>query len=103
MKLNQETEWEYCSNDLKGPFIVTLKENGCAVFAACVGGNELLVTSKNAFGPSSISTKSSHADKAKEWLLFHLKKKNVQEKEMAEFLKNINCTAVFEVFNLEVD
>lgn len=95
-----ETKWEYIEANCKGPFEVTLKENGCIIFIASVDGN-LVVTSKHSMGPKQDGG-ISHAEKGREWLNNHLNRVGKSQDDLSKFLAGNNLTAVFEVMVLDI-
>jgi tRNA ligase len=84
-----ECTWERLEQYTQGPYEVTLKENGCIIFASCYKGS-LIVTSKHSIG-------NEHSVRGKEWLLKHLTRVNSTMEELSTFLESENLTAVFEV------
>ncbi|KXS10539.1 hypothetical protein M427DRAFT_159045 [Gonapodya prolifera JEL478] len=88
-------EWSSLAEQSRGPYELTLKENGCIIFIAAVDGH-ILVTSKHAIG-------GPHAEKGEEWLNKHLNSVGRTKKDLAEFLGNHNITAVFELADDEFE
>jgi tRNA splicing ligase len=84
-----EITWVELEQNTKGPYEVTLKENGCIIFISALG-NQLLITSKH-------SITGQHSKKAKEWLLIHLLSTNQTESSFLEYLQQNKFTAVFEL------
>jgi tRNA ligase len=95
-----QTTWPYLEQNTKGPYEMTLKENGCIIYVSAVGGH-ILVTSKHALG--STEGRVSHAQKGEEWLHLHLNKAGRSAKELADFLGTENLTAVFELADDEFE
>lgn len=92
-----ETHWDAMERNLRGPFEVTLKENGCIIFVSALEGH-LIVTSKHAVGSDTVNGSLTHAQKGEEWLLKHLKDAGRSRLDLAKHLESHNVTAVFEVF-----
>ncbi|KAJ3091591.1 hypothetical protein HK102_014140 [Quaeritorhiza haematococci] len=90
------TTWKWLEENTTGPYEVTVKENGCIIFAGAVVGN-LLVTSKHALGPSQDPARPSHAQKGEEWLQRHIAASRSTTKDFVEFLEKNDATAVFEL------
>ena len=91
-----ESSWKYLLEKAKGPFEMTLKENGCIIYVSQLDG-ELLVTSKHAIGATAADGSPSHAGMGELWLEKHLKEVNVKKSVLVDFLAARNLTAVFEL------
>ncbi|TPX72296.1 hypothetical protein SpCBS45565_g00645 [Spizellomyces sp. 'palustris'] len=97
------SSWEALSAHTEGPYEVTLKENGCIIFAAALD-DDLVVTSKHALGAGQVretvsdgSTKPSHSQKGEEWVEKHLKSAGRTRPDFVKFLATHDVTAVFEL------
>ena len=90
------TSWEALQEETRGPYEVSLKENGCIIFVGTVDGH-LLVTSKHALGPHEDPKQTTHAGKGEEWLRKHLTERGRTVEELEAFLSRNDVTAVFEV------
>jgi tRNA ligase len=91
-----ESSWDYLLQNAKGPFEMTLKENGCIIYVSQLNG-ELLVTSKHALGNTAPDGTPSHAGMGEIWLQKHLSKVNADKSLLVEYLASRNLTAVFEL------
>ncbi|MDR3041711.1 MAG: hypothetical protein LBU71_13435 [Acinetobacter pittii] len=83
------TKEDYLVKHAKGPFIVTIKENGCIIFVSSFQ-NQLLVASKH-------SLSSDHAKRGKYWLQKHLNLVNATENDLIQFLEENQVTLCFEL------
>ena len=83
------TKWNFLKENAKGPFELSIKENGCILFVSAVNG-DLFVTSKHAHG-------NPHSLKGQEWLDKHLTNVNKTRGELIQFLEKHDITAVYEV------
>jgi tRNA ligase len=83
------SSYSWLRANTRGPYEITVKENGCIIFVASVKGH-LLVTSKHAID-------GTHALKGNEWLLKHLDSANQTKEAFSNYLSENNYTAVFEL------
>lgn len=91
-------KWSAIEKYTVPPYSMTLKSNGCIIFIGALTPTNLVVTSKNALGPTKeASNKPSHAQKGEEWLLRHLASKGRTTEVLARVLYEKNWTAVAEV------
>ncbi|KAJ3026671.1 UNVERIFIED_CONTAM: hypothetical protein HDU68_005257 [Siphonaria sp. JEL0065] len=89
-----------------GPYEMSVKENGCIIFATGFNG-KLVVSSKHALYAPLASTgeiqkgdgegKITHSQKGEEWAEVHLAKVGKTKADLADFLEVNNVTAVFEL------
>jgi tRNA ligase len=86
------TKLPYLKQNAQGPFVVTLKENGCIIFVSALNESNVLVCSKNAIH-------NKHAAWGKRWLAQHLEAAGQSMEQFAEFLFHHRLTAVFEVLS----
>ncbi|QEL62709.1 hypothetical protein CJJ09_004888 [Candidozyma auris] len=85
---------------LKGPFALTMKENGCIVFLSGLEDGTLVVCSKHVTGEPVIESDgkgSRHYERAKKTVYEHLEKAGKSAEELATFLYKHNITAVAEL------
>lgn len=85
---------------LKGPFALTMKENGCIVFLSGLEDGTLVVCSKHVTGEPVIESDgkgSRHYERAKKTVYEHLEKAGKLAEELATFLYKHNITAVAEL------
>ncbi|KAJ2399177.1 trna ligase, partial [Coemansia sp. RSA 2559] len=86
-----KTKWPAIVSDTRGPYELTVKENGCLILAAALDdGKKLLVTSKHAVNVP-------HAEVGMQWMNRHLASANKTPEEFAGFLHANNATAVYEL------
>ncbi|KAF9962281.1 hypothetical protein BGZ72_008416 [Mortierella alpina] len=103
------TSTEWLSSETKGPYEVTLKENGCIIFMAGLPphlvGKEggCVVSSKHSLGEQAPLDESaqgpsvSHSAKGREWLEKSLASKGKTIQQFGLWLWNNNLTAVAEL------
>ncbi|KAJ1727292.1 trna ligase [Coemansia biformis] len=92
-----KTKWEWIEANTRGPYELTVKENGCLILAAGIDeGRTLLVTSKHAVNVP-------HADVGMKWVHHHLGEAGRSAEELAGFLHENNATAVFELCDDEFE
>ncbi|RIA89005.1 RNA ligase-domain-containing protein [Glomus cerebriforme] len=90
-----ETEWKDIVTHTKGPYEVTVKENGCIIFISGLPGGFIIVTSKHSMGEREDGL--AHAVVGEQWLDKHLKKVGKSKQELAKFLYENRLTAVAEL------
>ncbi|GBC09290.1 hypothetical protein RclHR1_08740010 [Rhizophagus clarus] len=90
-----ETEWEKIVTRTKGPYEVTVKENGCIIFIGGLPGNFIVVTSKHSMGERENAL--AHAIVGEQWLDKHLEKVGKTKEALADFLYKNRSTAVAEL------
>ncbi|KAJ2125633.1 trna ligase [Coemansia sp. RSA 720] len=84
------TKWKWIEENTRGPYELTVKENGCLILAAGMDDRTLLVTSKHA-------VHVEHARVGRQWVDRHLSRVGRTSDELAAFLHANNATAVFEL------
>ncbi|AGO13246.1 AaceriAFR099Cp [[Ashbya] aceris (nom. inval.)] len=89
------TAWKELEQNTKGPYEVTLKENGCIIFIAGRPDGEIVVCSKHSTG-SRDDVERNHAEAGEQFLLKQLEKAGVPVETLARELYAMNCTAVAE-------
>ncbi|XDG10222.1 hypothetical protein ABKA04_009837 [Annulohypoxylon sp. FPYF3050] len=92
----RETEWENILNKTKGPYELTLKENGCIIFISGLEDETLLVCSKHATGDRS-DVEVSHASAGERWVDKQLATIGKTREDFARELRRRNVTAVAEL------
>lgn len=97
----KETKLDQLKQNTKGPYCVTIKENGCILFVSGLKNGDLLISSKNNLYLETESEKQIHSkDHAKEGFL-QIKKlfkdDESQLKKLGMTLYEGNLTAVFEL------
>ncbi|KAF3929276.1 hypothetical protein AA313_de0206877 [Arthrobotrys entomopaga] len=90
------TQWSWIQEHTKGPYEVTMKENGCIIFISGLPDGTLLVCSKHSTGTRGDATKS-HSANGDKWIQKQLEKVGKTRAELAKFLRDANVTAVAEL------
>ncbi|QSZ29093.1 hypothetical protein DSL72_003603 [Monilinia vaccinii-corymbosi] len=90
------TKWRNIENNTKGPYELSLKENGCIVFISGVHDGTLLVCSKHSTGQGN-KAEMSHAKAADRWVDKQLKAIGKTREEFSRELRRRNATAVAEL------
>lgn len=91
-----ETKWENIEQYTKGPYELTLKENGCIIFLSGLEDGTLLVCSKHSTGDRS-DVELSHAAAGERHIEKQLKALGKTKEDLARDLRNRNATAVCEL------
>lgn len=91
-----ETQWDNIRKNTKGPYELTLKENGCIIFVSGLADGTLLVCSKHSTGTRGDS-EASHAVAGEQLLEKQLQRLGRTKEDLARELRNRNVTAVAEL------
>jgi len=91
-----KTKWAKIKEDTKGPYELTLKENGCIIFVSGLSDDSLLVCSKHSTGARG-DVDQSHAMVGERWIDKHLASVGKTRVELSRHLRQLNATAVFEL------
>lgn len=91
-----ETEWRYVRNQTKGPYELSVKENGCIIFVSGLEGDKLLVCSKHSTGPRK-EADISHAVAGEKAVDKQLAAVGKTRSDLAKELRRRNVTAVAEL------
>ena len=91
-----ETKWENIISRTKGPYELTLKENGCIIFVAGLEDDTLLVCSKHSTGDRS-DVEVSHAIAGERRIERQLAAVGKTKADLARELRARNITAVAEL------
>ena len=91
-----ETQWENIQTRTRGPYELTLKENGCVIFVAGLEDDTLLVCSKHSTGTRA-DVNVSHAKAGETRLLAQLERLGKTSQDLARELRRRNVTAVAEL------
>ncbi|KAF8474773.1 RNA ligase-domain-containing protein [Kalaharituber pfeilii] len=97
-----KTRWSFIRENTKGPYELTLKENGCIIFMSALPDGSLLVCSKHSTG-SRGGVGSSHAAVGERWIEKHLASVGKTKKDLAKRLSDLNATAVAELCDDEFE
>ncbi|OAA53040.1 tRNA ligase [Cordyceps fumosorosea ARSEF 2679] len=90
-----ETKWENILTKTKGPYELTLKENGCIIFIAGLEDETLIVCSKHSTGDRGGELTHSKAGEA--WIEKQLLGLGKTKNDLAKELRQRNVTAVAEL------
>lgn len=90
------TKWRNIEANTKGPYQLSVKENGCIIFMAGLEDGNLLVTSKHSTG-SIVGGGLSHSQVGKQWVAKHLERVGKSTQDLARRLRFMNATAVAEL------
>jgi len=96
-----ETEWRNIKTRTRGPYELSLKENGCIIFISGLHDGTLLVCSKHSTGPRG--NEVSHAIAGERWVDRHLQSVGKTRTELARELRKRNVTAVAELCDDEFE
>lgn len=91
-----DTEWETVKARTKGPYELSVKENGCIIFLSGLEGNKLLVCSKHSTGARQ-DADLSHAVAGERMVEVHLAATGKTKTDLARELRRRNATAVAEL------
>ncbi|PMD48703.1 tRNA ligase [Hyaloscypha variabilis F] len=90
------TKWRNIENNTKGPYELSLKENGCIIFISGLHDGTLLVCSKHSTGARGDETKT-HALAGEQWIDKQLAAIGKTREDLARDLRRRNATAVAEL------
>ncbi|KAK0643338.1 fungal tRNA ligase phosphodiesterase domain-containing protein [Cercophora newfieldiana] len=90
------TEWDNILTRTKGPYELTLKENGCIIFISGLEDDTLLVCSKHSTGDRADVT-VSHASAGEKRVAAQLARVGKTTQDLARELRKRNATAVAEL------
>ncbi|KAJ5137949.1 hypothetical protein N7526_004182 [Penicillium atrosanguineum] len=90
------TKWMNIEHNTKGPYEMSVKENGCIIFIAGMEDDKLLVCSKHSTGVRH-DTNLSHAQAGEKWVERHVASVGKSSKDLARKLREMNVTAVGEL------
>ncbi|EHA52899.1 tRNA ligase [Pyricularia oryzae 70-15] len=91
-----ETNWENIIKNSKGPYELSLKENGCIIFISGLHDDTLLVCSKHSTGARG-DIEISHANAGEKALDKQLAKIGKTRADLARELRERNATAIAEL------
>ncbi|CAR29703.1 hypothetical protein ZYGR_0AD03870 [Zygosaccharomyces rouxii] len=89
------TKWDSIAKGTVGPYTITLKSNGCIIFISGLEDGTLVVCSKHSTGPRD-DVDRNHAEFGRNYLLNLLRERNVDVKQFARRLYDLNVTLVAE-------
>lgn len=91
-----ETQWENVAKSTRGPYELSVKENGCIIFISGLENDRLLVCSKHSTGARS-DVELSHAIAGERWVEKQLASLGRTKQDLARELRKRNVTAVAEL------
>ncbi|PYH92117.1 tRNA ligase [Aspergillus ellipticus CBS 707.79] len=91
-----DTKWRNIEMNTRGPYELSVKENGCIIFISGLEDGTLLVCSKHSTGPRE-DTALSHAQAGERWVAQHVGSVGRTSKDLARELYRLNVTAVGEL------
>jgi tRNA ligase len=91
-----DTKWRNIESNTRGPYELSVKENGCIIFLSGLEDDTLLVCSKHSTGTRA-DTDVSHAQAGERWVERHVKSVGKSVKDLARELRQLNATAVGEL------
>ncbi|EOA81834.1 tRNA ligase [Exserohilum turcicum] len=97
----RKTEWKNVERDTRGPYELSVKENGCIIFIAGLDDDTLLVCSKHSTGPREEGL--SHACAGEQWVERHVASVGKTKADLARTLRSMNATLVAELCDDEFE
>ena len=91
-----DTQWRNVETKTKGPYELSVKENGCIIFISGLEDDVLLVCSKHSTGARQ-DADLSHAVAGEKWVDKHLAAIGKTRQDLARELRKRNATAVAEL------
>lgn len=98
----RETEWRNVETNTRGPYELSVKENGCIIFIAGLEDGTLIVCSKHSTGGRA-DVELSHAAAGEKWVEKHLTRVGKTKQDLAAQLRRMNATAVAELCDDEFE
>lgn len=92
----RKTEWRNVETHTRGPYELSVKENGCIIFIAGLDDGTLIVCSKHSTGDRG-EAELSHAIAGERWVDRQLKEVGKTREQFAAELRRRNVTAVAEL------
>ncbi|KAL1607639.1 tRNA ligase [Paraconiothyrium brasiliense] len=92
----RKTEWRNVEQNTRGPYELSVKENGCIIFISGLDDGTLLVCSKHSTGARG-DVELSHACAGERWAEKHLASVGKTKKDLAQKLREMNATLVAEL------
>jgi tRNA ligase len=92
----RKTEWNNVRRDTRGPYELSVKENGCIIFVSGLDDDTLLVCSKHSTGPRG-DVELSHAVAGERWVERHIATVGKKKEDLARTLRSMNATLVAEL------
>ncbi|PSN59766.1 tRNA ligase [Corynespora cassiicola Philippines] len=98
----RKTEWRNVETDTRGPYELSVKENGCIIFISGLDDGTLLVCSKHSTGARG-DVALSHAMAGERWAERHLASVGKTKQDLARTLREMNATLVAELCDDEFE
>ncbi|KAJ4296367.1 tRNA ligase [Kalmusia sp. IMI 367209] len=98
----RKTEWRNVERHTRGPYELSVKENGCIIFISGLDDGTLLVCSKHSTGARG-DVELSHACAGEKWAEKHLASVGKTKKDLALKLREMNATLVAELCDDEFE
>lgn len=98
----KDTEWTHIEECTRGPYELTLKENGCIIFISALSDNTLVVCSKHSTGARD-DVELSHSSAGEKHIVQQLQKIGKTKEDLARDLRARNATAVAELCDDEFE
>ncbi|KAK8251790.1 fungal tRNA ligase phosphodiesterase domain-containing protein [Phyllosticta capitalensis] len=92
----RKTEWRNVEKNTRGPYELSLKENGCIIFISGLDDGTLIVCSKHSTGGRA-DTPMSHSQAGEQWVDRQLQSLGKTREQLARTLRQMNATAVAEL------
>ncbi|KAL9091612.1 MAG: hypothetical protein Q9159_001350 [Coniocarpon cinnabarinum] len=98
----RSTEWKNIETNTRGPYELSVKENGCIIFIAALDNDSLLVASKHSTGDQN-NEGANHSMAGEAWLDRQLGAIGKTRADLAKRLRSMNATAVAELCDDEFE
>lgn len=98
----RKTEWRNVEKLTRGPYELSVKENGCIIFISGLDDGTLLVCSKHSTGARG-DAELSHAVAGERWVDRHLATVGKSKGDLARRLRDMNATLVAELCDDEFE
>jgi len=98
----RKTEWQNVTRDTRGPYELSVKENGCIIFISGLDDGTLLVCSKHSTGARG-DVELSHACAGERWVERHIATVGKTKEDLARTLRAMNATLVAELCDDEFE
>lgn len=97
-----KTQWRNIEQNTRGPYELSVKENGCIIFISGLEDGTLLVCSKHSTGARD-GQQVSHSQAGEKWVERHLATVGNSKQDLAMKLREMNATAVAELCDDEFE
>jgi tRNA ligase len=97
----RKTEWRNVERDTRGPYELSVKENGCIIFISGLDDDTLLVCSKHSTGARGDTP--AHAVVGERWAEKHIATVGKTKADLARTLRSMNATLVAELCDDEFE